>query len=84
LIKEGISDGSIVTDFPNECAQLFVLLTGIWCDPITLACEMEELHNRLIFIQHTMRALGVDIVSEAFITSSMEFAESFLKEGDLK
>jgi len=75
LIKEGNRDGSIQTDFPEECAQLFNLLFCIWCDPVTLTCNAEGLHKRLLFIQHTMRLLGVDVASDAFIEKSMKFAE---------
>ena len=75
LIKEGNQDGSIKTDFPEECAQLFNLLFCIWCDPVTLQCDAEGLHKRLLFIQHTMRLLGVDVASDTFIEKSMKFAE---------
>jgi len=75
LIKEGNGDGSIQTEFPEECAQLFNLLFCIWCDPVTLECNAAGLHKRLLFIQHTMRLLGVDVASDAFIEKSMKFAE---------
>jgi len=75
LIEEGNADGSIQTDFPEECAQLFNLLFCIWCDPVTLECDAESLRKRLRFIQHTMRLLGVDVASDAFIEKSMTFAE---------
>jgi len=75
LIKEGNADGSIQTDFPEECAQLFNLLFCIWCDPVTLECDAEGLRKRLRFIQHIMRLLGVDVASDAFIEKSMTFAE---------
>ena len=75
LIKEGNQDGSIKTDFPEECAQLFNLLFCIWCDPVTLECSTEDLHKRLLFIQHTMQLLGVDVASDTFIEKSMKFAE---------
>ena len=80
LIKEGNHDGSIKTEFPDECAQLFNLLFCIWCDPIILECSAESLHKRLIFIQHTMRLLGVDVASDKFIEKSMKFAEGMYKE----
>jgi len=76
LIKEGNQDGSIKTDFPDECAQLFNLLFCIWCDPVTLETSPEGLHKRLLFIQHTMRLLGVDVASDEFIEKSIKFAES--------
>lgn len=79
LIREGVEDGSLMTEFPDECAQLFVLLYTIWIDPLTLECDANSLYKRLQFVQHAMRALGIDIVSDKFITGSMEFAESFLK-----
>ena len=75
LIEEGNKDGSIKTDFPEECAQLFNLLFCIWSDPVTLKCDKEGLHKRLKFIQHTMRLLGVDVASDEFIKKSIEFAE---------
>jgi len=75
LIKEGNRDGSIKTDYPDECAELFNLLFCIWCDPVTLECSAEGLYKRLIFIQHTMRLLGVDVASDEFIQKSIKFAE---------
>jgi len=76
LTNEGNNDGSVKTDFPEECAQLFNLLFCIWCDPVTLKCDAEGLRKRLLFIQHTMRLLGVDVASDEFIEKSMKFAES--------
>ena len=75
IIKEGNQDGSIQTDFPEECAQLFNLLFCLWCDPVTLTCNAKGLHRRLQFIQHTMGLLGVDVASDVFIEKSMKFAE---------
>lgn len=75
LIREGNLDGSIKTDFPQECAQLFNLLFCIWADPVTLDCNEEELRKRLLFIQHMMRLLGVDVASDEFVEKSLKFAE---------
>lgn len=80
LMNEGVEDGSITTDFPDECAQLFILLYTIWTEPLTLECDAVALHNRLKFIQHMMKSLGVDIISDKFIESNMEFAKIFFEE----
>jgi AcrR family transcriptional regulator len=76
IIKAGIEDNSIATDFPDECAQLIMLICAVWIDPVTLACDEKSLNKRLRFIQHTMRTLGVDIVSDDFIANVMKFAEN--------
>ena len=75
LIEEGNADGSIKTDYPEDCAQLFNLLFCMWCDPVILECNAQGLQRRLQFIRHTMRLLGVDIASDEFIEKSMKFAE---------
>ena len=75
LMKEGIQDGSIQTDYPDECAQLLILLYSIWTDHLTLACSLEELEKRLRFIQHTMKVLGADVLSDTFIEIMMDFAK---------
>jgi len=80
LIHEGNKDGSIKTEFPEECAQLFNLLFCIWSDPVILECDSDSLHRRLRFIQHTMKLLGVDIASDEFIKKSLKFAEGFYNE----
>ena len=74
LIEAGNLDGSLQTDFPAECAQLFNLLFCIWCDPVTLTCDATALKKRLLFLQQTMRQIGVDVASDAFIEKSLQFA----------
>ena len=84
LMIEGNIDGSINTEYPEECAQLFNLLFCIWCDPVNLKCDKEGLYKRLLFIQHTMKLLGVDIASDEFIEKSMKFAEGLYPEERVK
>ena len=47
IIKRGIADGSLTTDFPDECAEVFLLLLNVWCDPDFLYCDVKKLLSRL-------------------------------------
>ena len=67
LIKEGIEDGSIKTDFPKECAELLLLLCNVWLNPILFNRTYEETINRFKFIQFTMKQLGVDIIGNELL-----------------
>lgn len=67
IIKEGIEDGSIITEYPDECAEVFFLLINIWCDPVVFKCDSNKLIKRLKFLQSLMKNLGVDIVSDEII-----------------
>lgn len=67
LIKEGVEDGSIKTDFPRECAELLLLLCNVWLNPILFNRTYEETINRFRFIQFTMKQLGGDIIDNELL-----------------
>ncbi|MNW45318.1 HTH-type transcriptional regulator AcrR [compost metagenome] len=67
LMIDGIADGSISTDYPLECAEVFMLLVNIWMNPVLFERSRGETLRRLKFLQHTMSLLGVDIVSDELI-----------------
>lgn len=78
LLREGIEDKSITTEFPDECAEILMLLLNFWCntDDLPVLCKQFK------FLQHLMRQLGVDIIEDETIDSIMNFygPTSFIKE----
>ena len=72
IIKRGIADGSLVTDSPDECAEIFLLLLNVWCDPAVFDCTGEKLSSRLKFLQYLMKSIGIDVLSDGFIEKSLE------------
>ncbi|MBB4825580.1 TetR/AcrR family acrAB operon transcriptional repressor [Sporosarcina luteola] len=64
IIKEGVADGSLSTEYPEECAEVFLLLLNIWCDPVVFQCDHAKLKQRLKFLQHVMKSIGMDILQE--------------------
>lgn len=71
IMLEGKEDGSITTDFPNECAEVFILLLNIWINPVVFERKLLETINRLKFLQEMMKQLGVDIVSDQLIKKAI-------------
>lgn len=67
IILQGNEDGSITTAFPNECAEVFMLLLNIWINPVLFERNHTETLSRLKFLQQMMKQLGVDIVSDELI-----------------
>lgn len=70
IMKDGIKDGSITTNFPSEAAEVFLLLINIWCDPVIFQADEEKLYRRLKFVQEMMRSIGADIVSDKVINET--------------
>lgn len=71
IMRDGMADGSISTDYPEECAEIFLLLMNIWCDPVIFQCDYEKLEQRMKFLQYLMRSLGADIISESIYTKAL-------------
>ncbi|QHQ62691.1 TetR family transcriptional regulator [Anaerocolumna sedimenticola] len=67
LLSEGIADGSIQTDYPVECAEIFMMLLNIWTNPVLFNRNQLQTKQRLIALQQIMKQLGVDILSEELI-----------------
>jgi len=75
LFREGIEDGSITVQHPDECAQVFMLLISIWCDEALFPCDIHALQKRLVFMQQVMKQMGADIISDDLITICIKQAE---------
>lgn len=73
VIREGIEDKSISTAFPDECAEVLMLLLNFWCDTDIFQGDFSALHKRFRFLQHLMRQLGVDIIEDEIINSISGF-----------
>ena len=75
VIREGIEDRSISTAFPDECAEVLLLLLNFWCDTDVIQGDFPALCRRFQFLQHLMRQLGVDILEDEIIESIRGFYE---------
>lgn len=71
LIEEGVREGSLQTDQPVLCAEIFLLLLDFWINPALFGRNYEETKKRLDYLQSIMCSLGLDIVDKAFIDNVM-------------
>jgi TetR/AcrR family acrAB operon transcriptional repressor len=82
VIREGIADGSIQTEFPDECAEVMMLLPNAWCDPIIFECDIEGLERRLKYLQYLAKQVGLDVVSDEHIARNIEFTKKMYEVKD--
>lgn len=80
IMKEGIEDGSIITNSPDECAEAFLLLFNIWCDPVLFKCDTIHLVKRFKFLKQMICAMCADIISEELIEKYVNFINKLYKE----
>lgn len=74
-IRQGVADGSLVTDFPDECAEVFLLLMNVWCDPAVFRCDTRKLSLRLRFLQHLMNSIGIDVLSDTLLEKTLKLLQ---------
>ncbi len=67
VVREGIEDGSIQTDYPKELSEMMILLTNLWLNPLVMENDIQALENRIRFLMTTLNALGLPIIDERMV-----------------
>ena len=62
IIKEGISDGSILTDYPEQLAEMILLVANVWMNPMIFDDSEEESYRKIMVFRQMMQGFGLDIV----------------------
>lgn len=77
IIKEGIEDGSIQTDYPEALSELVIFVANVWMNPMIFDNTVEETHNKFMVFQQMMRGLGLDIVDEEMMNRIQELTSIY-------
>lgn len=65
VILEGIKDGSIQTEYPKELAQVLILLSNVWMNPLVYPMTEEEVSARIGFFNQMTQAIGLSILDKS-------------------
>lgn len=75
VMQEGVKDGSLTTEDPVECSEVFFLLINVWCDPGIFEADKEKVKRRILYVQKVMRAMGADIISDQLVERTIHLIE---------
>ena len=64
IIREGVADGTIRTDCPEELAELIILLANIWMNPMVFGNSPEQIYRKFSVFRQMMQSFGLDILDE--------------------
>lgn len=67
LIEQGISDGSIKTDYPKELAEMLAILINLWINPIIFEASAEETVNKFKFLSEMLSGYNLNVIDEELI-----------------
>ncbi len=79
IILQGISDGSIQTEYPAQLAELILLVANIWMNPMIFDSSEEESCQKFMIFRQMMQGFGLDIVDDDMLKRLQELTAIYQK-----
>ena len=76
ILKEGIADGSIRADYPEQLAEVLLLMTDLWLHPILRPSTPEQVRTRCAFFNQFTRQYGFELLDGDIIDAMAEFCRT--------
>ena len=79
ILEEGMRDGSIQTEYPKELAEVLMLLSNLWINPLVFGgtMDLESMMRRVEFYQYLLRQLGLDLIDDEMMERLRRLGESY-------
>ena len=84
IIRQGISDGSIQTDYPEQLAELILLAANVWMNPMIFDSTEEESYRKFMVFRQMLQGFGLDIVHSEILERLQELASVYQKNKQKK
>ena len=76
ILNQGIADGSIRADYPEQLAEVLLLMTDLWLHPILRPSTPEQVRARCAFFNQFTRQYGFELLDEDLIEAMSEFCRT--------
>ena len=79
-ITEGVKDGSIITEFPEELAELLALVFNAWLGIQIPNYNREQFERKFLFFKKAFEGLNVPIIDEKIVGIAIELYDYLEKK----
>ena len=79
IIRQGISDGSIKTDYPEQLAELILLAANVWMNPMIFDSSEEESYCKFMVFRQMLQGFGLDIIDSEMLGRLQELTSIYQK-----
>ncbi|MCI9171276.1 MAG: TetR/AcrR family transcriptional regulator [Lawsonibacter sp.] len=76
ILREGIADGSIRADYPEQLAEVLLLLSDLWLHPIFRPSTPEQVRARCAFYNQLTRQYGFELLDQDIIDTMVDLCRS--------
>lgn len=77
IIRQGIADGSIRTEYPEQLAELIILAANVWMNPMIFDSTVEESYRKFRIFDQMLRGFGLDVVDSEMMERLQELAHIY-------
>ncbi len=77
IIKQGVSDGSIKAEYPEQLAELIILVANVWINPMIFNNTKEEIYGKYMIFRQMMQGFGLDIMDDEILDRIMELVSIY-------
>ncbi len=79
VIREGIEDGSIKTDYPKELAEVLITLLNVWINPMITKAATAEMTAKLEFFSVILNGIGIDLLDDEIKAQYVNYCDRYNK-----
>ena len=77
IFRQGVADGTIRTEYPEQLAELVMLAANVWMNPMTFDSTAEETRRKFMVFRQMMEGFGLDIIDDRLMDRIVELAEIY-------
>lgn len=77
IIREGIADGSIKTDYPKELASVLITLLNIWINPMIEQTTTSQMQQKLNFFKVLLGGIGIDLLDDEITEQYIQYCQHY-------
>lgn len=79
ILRQGIADGSIHTEYPEQLAELILLAANVWLNPMIFDSSVEESSRKFMVFRQMLLGFGLDILDQEMLERLEELTSIYQK-----
>ncbi len=79
IIRQGMTDGSIQTEYPEQLSELILLAANVWLNPMIFDSSVEESCRKFMVFRQMLQGFGLDIVDQEMLDRLQELTAIYQK-----
>lgn len=77
ILQQGIDDGSILTENPQEIAEVIMILNNVWLNPVVRLTDEASMKRRCQTFNKLLQGLGIDLLDDEMISKYVNYLSKY-------